>query len=117
MTTRITVAGAAPYDVIVGTGLLAELPRLLESAARVAILYPEVMRTGAESVSDATVQASTISTMSMTPARTSAAMPAVRAVEVVMPMTLEIGAAGHDPADRRPDGGLPGVPVTAGRPD
>ena len=48
--TRITVAGAAPYDVLVGTGLLAELPRLVESAARVAVLHPPSMRTGAEAL-------------------------------------------------------------------
>jgi 3-dehydroquinate synthase len=50
MTTRITVPGAAPYDVLVGTGLLGELPRLVESATRVAVLHPSSMRTGAEAL-------------------------------------------------------------------
>jgi 3-dehydroquinate synthase len=50
MTTRITVAGAAPYDVVIGTGLLAELPPLVESATRVAVLHPPSMRTGAEAL-------------------------------------------------------------------
>jgi 3-dehydroquinate synthase len=48
--TRIPVGGPAPYDVLVGTGLLGELPKLLTSAARVAVLHPLVMRTGAEAV-------------------------------------------------------------------
>jgi 3-dehydroquinate synthase len=50
MITRITVAGAAPYDVVVGRGLLGELPALVESATRVAVLHPPTMRTGAEAL-------------------------------------------------------------------
>ena len=29
MTARVTVAGAAPYDVVIGSGLLEELPAML----------------------------------------------------------------------------------------
>ncbi|MDQ2750722.1 MAG: 3-dehydroquinate synthase [Actinomycetota bacterium] len=46
-TTRIPVAGAAPYDVIVGRGLLAELPPLLGAAVRVAVIHPPTLSTGA----------------------------------------------------------------------
>ena len=38
--TRIRVPGTAPYDVVVGTGLLGELPPLLDGALRVAIIHP-----------------------------------------------------------------------------
>ncbi len=37
--TRIPVTGAAPYDVIVGEGLLGELPALVEGAAQVAVVH------------------------------------------------------------------------------
>ena len=50
MTTRITVAGARPYDVVIGTGLLGELPALVEGATRVAVLHPAVVGGAAESV-------------------------------------------------------------------
>jgi 3-dehydroquinate synthase len=50
MITRIKVPGAAPYDVVVGTGLLGELPALVESATRVAVLHPPTMRIGAEAL-------------------------------------------------------------------
>ncbi|PZS24991.1 MAG: 3-dehydroquinate synthase [Pseudonocardiales bacterium] len=39
-TTRIPVAGAAAYDVLVGRGLLTELAPLLSQAARVAVIHP-----------------------------------------------------------------------------
>ena len=51
-TTRITVSGAAPYDVLVGRGLLGELPGLLGSATRVAIIHPPTLLTTAEAVRD-----------------------------------------------------------------
>ncbi|MHA3702542.1 3-dehydroquinate synthase [Jatrophihabitans sp. YIM 134969] len=50
--TRITVAGAQPYDVVVGTGLLGELPALLEGAARVAVIHPPTLRASAEAIRD-----------------------------------------------------------------
>lgn len=40
--TRLHVGGASPYDVVVGHGVLAEVPQMLGSArARVAVCYPE----------------------------------------------------------------------------
>jgi 3-dehydroquinate synthase len=51
--TRIPVPGAAPYDVLVGGGLLAELPPLLGAAARVAVIHPPTLTGVAESVRDA----------------------------------------------------------------
>ena len=46
---RITVAGPDRYDVVVGTGLLGELPELLPAGAmRVAVLHPPVLRRTAE---------------------------------------------------------------------
>jgi 3-dehydroquinate synthase len=39
--TRITVRGGSPYDVVVGTGVLAELPGLLDARVRtVAVIHP-----------------------------------------------------------------------------
>jgi 3-dehydroquinate synthase len=52
LTTRITVAGAAPYDVLVGHGLLGELPPLLAGASRVAVVHPPTLRVTAEAVRD-----------------------------------------------------------------
>ena len=40
MPTRIHVGTAAPYDVVVGDGLLGELPALLKAAQRVAVIHP-----------------------------------------------------------------------------
>ncbi len=50
--TRITVspAGSAPYDVVIGTGLLGELATLLEGSQRVALVHPRALRTTAEAV-------------------------------------------------------------------
>lgn len=48
--TRIRVAGAAPYDVVVGHGLLGELPSLLGTAQRVAVIHPVSLRATAEAV-------------------------------------------------------------------
>jgi len=39
--TRIEVAGAAPYPVLIGHDLLAEVPPLVAGAARVAVLHPD----------------------------------------------------------------------------
>ena len=50
MTTRITVTGDHPYDVIVGSGLLGELPPLVAGADRVAVIHPPTLRVTAEAV-------------------------------------------------------------------
>jgi 3-dehydroquinate synthase len=50
MTTRIHVATASPYDVVVGEGLLGELPALVARAQRVAVVHPAALRTTGESV-------------------------------------------------------------------
>ncbi|HZZ96884.1 MAG TPA: 3-dehydroquinate synthase [Jatrophihabitantaceae bacterium] len=52
MVTRIPVGGAAPYEVLVGNGLLGELPGLLGTALRVAVVHPPTLRTTAEAVRD-----------------------------------------------------------------
>ena len=52
MTTRIPIEGPDPYEVVVGHDLLDELPALLGSAARVAILYPPTLRGAAESMGE-----------------------------------------------------------------
>ncbi|MDP9118199.1 MAG: 3-dehydroquinate synthase [Actinomycetota bacterium] len=48
--TRVTVSGAAPYDVVIGTGVLDELARVLEGASKVAIVHPPVLADRAGSV-------------------------------------------------------------------
>jgi 3-dehydroquinate synthase len=48
--TRIPVNGAVPYEVVVGHGLLGELPALLGPATRVAIVHPPTLRRNAEAV-------------------------------------------------------------------
>ena len=63
--TRIRVDGAAPYDVVVGTGLLGELPALIRPAARqVAVIHPQALAATGLAVRDDLVaggyQASTI---------------------------------------------------------
>ena len=50
--TRIPVGGPCPYEVLVGRGLLGELPAMLGSAARVAVIHPPTLRTSAEAVRD-----------------------------------------------------------------
>jgi 3-dehydroquinate synthase len=51
--TRIRVEGDAPYDVVVGTGLLAELAPLLgEEVQRVAVIHPRALRTTGEAVQE-----------------------------------------------------------------
>ena len=52
MTTRIRVATAAPYDVVVGEGLLGELPELLTGAQRVAVVHPTALRVTGEAVAE-----------------------------------------------------------------
>ncbi|HEY3632450.1 MAG TPA: 3-dehydroquinate synthase [Jatrophihabitantaceae bacterium] len=44
MITRIPVAGPAPYEVLVGPGLLGELPPLLDGATRVAVIHPPTLQ-------------------------------------------------------------------------
>ncbi len=51
-TTRIQVGGDAPYEVLVGTGLLGELPPLLAGAQRVGIIHAPTLRVSAEAVRD-----------------------------------------------------------------
>lgn len=42
--TRLHVGGASPYDVVVGNGVLGELPRMLgERPAKVALIHPETL--------------------------------------------------------------------------
>ena len=48
--TRIAVRGDRPYDVVVGEGLLGELPPLLEGAQRVAVVHPAALRATADVV-------------------------------------------------------------------
>jgi 3-dehydroquinate synthase len=48
--TRIPVGGPAPYEVVVGRGLLGELAGLLTGAARVAVIHPPTLRASAEAV-------------------------------------------------------------------
>ena len=44
--TRITVRTERPYDVVVGRGLLGELPAMLgPNAQRVAVIHPAALRT------------------------------------------------------------------------
>jgi 3-dehydroquinate synthase len=50
--TRIRVGGDAPYDVVVGHGLLAELPELLRPAQRVLVVHPTALRATGEAVRD-----------------------------------------------------------------
>ncbi|MCW2608369.1 MAG: 3-dehydroquinate synthase [Frankiales bacterium] len=50
MNTRITVKGDSPYDVVVGEGLLGELPGLLPGAQRIAVVHPAALATTGEAV-------------------------------------------------------------------
>ncbi len=50
-TTRITVGGDAPYDVLVGRGLLGEIAALVgQRATRVLVMHPRALRTTGEAV-------------------------------------------------------------------
>ena len=56
--TRIRVEGDAPYDVLVGTGLLGELPGMLgEKVQRVLVVHPRALRTTGEAVREDLVAA------------------------------------------------------------
>ncbi|MEP7089054.1 MAG: 3-dehydroquinate synthase [Nocardioidaceae bacterium] len=49
--TVLHVGGAAPYDVVVGTGLLAELPAMLgEGVRRVAVIHPRALAATGEAI-------------------------------------------------------------------
>jgi 3-dehydroquinate synthase len=48
--TRIPVAGPAPYEVLVGRGLLGELPPLLAGATRVGIIHPPTLKATAQAL-------------------------------------------------------------------
>ena len=48
--TRIEVGGPAPYPVLVGRNLLAEVPPLLAGAARVAVIHPAVLAATADAI-------------------------------------------------------------------
>ncbi|MGZ6827897.1 MAG: iron-containing alcohol dehydrogenase, partial [Mycobacteriales bacterium] len=52
MSTRIRVATAKPYDVVVGHGLLGELPGLVARAQRVAVVHPQALRTTGEAIAE-----------------------------------------------------------------
>jgi 3-dehydroquinate synthase len=50
---RITVGGDRPYDVVVGSGLLGELPAMIgPDVARVAVIHPRALRVTGEAVRD-----------------------------------------------------------------
>jgi 3-dehydroquinate synthase len=48
--TRIPVAGARPYDVVVGHGLLTELTEIVQSSERVAVIHPAALSKTAEAI-------------------------------------------------------------------
>ena len=55
-TTRVTVPGPRPYDVLVGSGLLAagtEVDALLGAAERVAVVHPPMLRSAARALAEA----------------------------------------------------------------
>jgi 3-dehydroquinate synthase len=49
---RIPVTGPEPYEVLIGRGLLGELPPMLGGAARVAIIHPPTLTATADAVRD-----------------------------------------------------------------
>jgi 3-dehydroquinate synthase len=50
-TTRITVGGESPYEVVIGHGLLDELPKMLgEKVSRVAVIHPKALSATGEAV-------------------------------------------------------------------
>jgi 3-dehydroquinate synthase len=50
--TRITVGGPAPYDVVIGVGLVSELAEAVAGARKVAIIHPPTLRATAEGIRD-----------------------------------------------------------------
>jgi len=52
VSTRIRVETDRPYDVVVGEGLLGELPGLVERAQRVAVVHPRALSVTAQAVAD-----------------------------------------------------------------
>jgi 3-dehydroquinate synthase len=52
VSTRIHVATEKPYDVVVGEGLLSELPTLVAKAQRVAVVHPAALRVTGEAVAE-----------------------------------------------------------------
>jgi 3-dehydroquinate synthase len=48
--TRIPVAGAAPYEIVVGHALLGELPALLAGSERIAVIHPASLRATAQAI-------------------------------------------------------------------
>jgi 3-dehydroquinate synthase len=56
VTTRITVAGTTPYDVLVGHDLFGELPALLDGATRVAVVHPAALAGHAAALHDGLAQ-------------------------------------------------------------
>jgi 3-dehydroquinate synthase len=53
MTERIRVASTSPYDVVIGSALLGELPALLGAGVqRVAVIHPGALRTTGEAIRD-----------------------------------------------------------------
>jgi len=57
MSTRIAVRGDAPYDVVVGRGLVDEVPRALAGAQRVAVIHPASRMEDGARVGDAVAAA------------------------------------------------------------
>ena len=53
MITRIPVGTAKPYEVVVGTDLLGELPALIARAQRVAVIHPAALSAKGEQVAEA----------------------------------------------------------------
>jgi 3-dehydroquinate synthase len=48
--TRVTVAGPSPYDVVIGSGLGGLLPSMIGPAAQVAVIHPRALRATGEQV-------------------------------------------------------------------
>ena len=49
--TTVTVATASPYDVVIGSRLLGQLPALLgDGVQRVAVLHPEALKATGEAI-------------------------------------------------------------------
>ncbi|WP_243837761.1 3-dehydroquinate synthase [Cumulibacter soli] len=52
MSVRVTVDGASPYDVVIGDGLMRELPQMLSGADRVAVVHTDSLAAYASGVFD-----------------------------------------------------------------